>query len=48
MRNGFGMNEREQPYVQVKCQPKMRNMQMGVWSESEINGQKRLPASKMF
>ena len=30
-RNGFCMNEREQQYLQVKSQPKMRNMQMEVW-----------------
>ena len=30
-RNGFGINEREQPYVHTKSQPKMRNMQMAVW-----------------
>ena len=30
-RNGFGINEREQQYVHMKSQPKMRNMQMPVW-----------------
>ena len=30
-RNGFGINEREQQYVHMKSQPKMRNMQMAVW-----------------
>ena len=30
-RNGFGINEREQPYVHMKSQPTMRNMQMAVW-----------------
>ena len=30
-RNGFGINEREQPYAHMKSQPKMRNMQMEVW-----------------
>ena len=29
-RNGFGINEREQQYVHMKSQPKMRNMQMAV------------------
>ena len=28
--NGFGINEREQQYVHVKIQPKMKNMQMAV------------------
>ena len=30
-RIGFGINEREQQYVHMKSQPKMRNMQMAVW-----------------
>ena len=30
-KNGFGMNEREQQYLQVKSQSKMRNMQNVVW-----------------
>ena len=30
-RNGFGINEREQQYVHMKSQQKMRNMQMAVW-----------------
>ena len=30
-RNGFGINEREQQYVHIKSQQKMRNMQMAVW-----------------
>ena len=29
-RNVFGINEREQQYVHMKSQPKMRNMQMEV------------------
>ena len=30
-RNGFGIIEREQQYVYMKSQPKMRNMQMALW-----------------
>ena len=29
--NGFGINEREQPYVHMKSQPKKRHMQMAEW-----------------
>ena len=36
----FGMNEREQQYVQVKNQPKICQWKYG--SESEMNGQRRL------
>ena len=48
-RNGFGINEREQQYVHMQNQPKKREIckwQCG--SESEINGQRRLPSSKRF
>ena len=38
-RNGFGMNEREQQYLQVNSQSKWK-----CGSESEINGQWRLSA----
>ena len=30
-RNDFGINEREQQYLHMKSQPKMRNMRMAVW-----------------
>ena len=45
----FGINEREQQYVYMKSQPK--NEKICKWqcgSESEINGQRRLPSSKRF
>ena len=29
--NGFGINEREQQYVHMKSQPKIRNMKMKMW-----------------
>ena len=45
-RNGYGINKREQQYVHMNSQPK--NMQMEVGSESEINGQRRLPSGKRF
>ena len=48
-RNGFGINEREQQYVHMKSQPK--KLEICKWqcgSESEINGQRRLPSSKKF
>ena len=42
------MNERELHYLEVKSQPKMRTMKMQCGSESEINGQMRLPTGKRF
>ena len=45
-RNGFGINEREQQYVHMKSQPKHDKYANG--SESEINGQRRLPSGKRF
>ena len=30
-KNGFSINEREQQYVHVKSNKKMRNTQMAVW-----------------
>ena len=48
-RNCFGINEREQQYVHMKSQQQKREIckwQCG--SESEINGQRRLPSSKRF
>ena len=48
-RNGFGINEREQRYVHMKSHPK--NGEICKWqcgSESNINGQRRLPSSNRF
>ena len=49
MEEWFGINEREQQYVHMKSQPKNKKYaNSSVGSESEINGQRRLPSSKRF
>ena len=47
-RNGFSINEREQQYVHMKSKPKIIICKWRCGSESEINGQRRLPSSKRF
>ena len=46
-RNGFVINEREQQYVHMMSQPRNEKYANGR-SESEINGQRRLPSGKRF
>ena len=45
-RNGFGIHEREQQYIHLKSQQK--NDKYANESKSEINGQRRVHASKSF